>query len=125
LDKKLATAVVREINEWQSPLDSFYQNLMAVPTDHYLVNGGLGGLGNPTDGHVAYPVHKRRTYETTLELQEAEHNLDKVWEHLDAAITTRAPTMWRWAQENLQHRTLSRTPDWVDVPSPLKPPLSI
>ncbi|KAI0145135.1 hypothetical protein GGR57DRAFT_480902 [Xylariaceae sp. FL1272] len=68
-------------NEWVRPM----HNLMMVTAtahagDKFLK---LGNLGETTSGKFSYPVHKRRTKESTIAMQMAEQNLDKFWDAYD------------------------------------------
>ena len=66
--------------KWDIPFDSINRELVSLCTDFVnLSNEELTNVGNASDGRFAYPVHRRRTHETTLVLQQAERNIDRFW----------------------------------------------
>jgi hypothetical protein len=74
----------------------------------------LGHLADPAGGRFAYPVHKKRTKETTTALRNAEAHLDAFWAQLDAAVEARDPEGHNELKELFGTRELARTPAWVE-----------
>lgn len=79
-----------------------------------------GTLVNPAGGKFAYPVEKKRTKENVEALRQAEKNLDEVWSAVDRIVYAKCGSLQGTAIHRLlsqPHRTLQRTPEWVDPPS--------
>ena len=80
LHKDVSHLLRAEMLKWDIPFDSINRELVSLCTDFVnLSNEELTNVGNASDGRFAYPVHRRRTHETTLVLQQAERNIDRFW----------------------------------------------
>ncbi|PWY93426.1 hypothetical protein BO94DRAFT_563841 [Aspergillus sclerotioniger CBS 115572] len=95
----------------------------------------FGEFCDPTDGRFNYPVDKRRTKETTIQMQQAEAALDEFWKQVDLRLVNKKNMSQHATVRGLlsQSHIRTRTPDWVepakdadlDVPEESNLPISV
>ncbi|CAO3567002.1 unnamed protein product [Mortierella alpina] len=78
---------------------------------------------DPSSGRFYYPVEKCRTKDTTESMQQAEKNLDEIWERVDRFLLPEFDLSEDSALTRLltDSRILHRTPDWVEPDLTLPP----
>ncbi|KAJ5577704.1 uncharacterized protein N7459_006668 [Penicillium hispanicum] len=67
---------------------------------------------------MEYPIHKRRTRDITLKLQQGERDLDAFWAHFDSLFVAGVNLKPALTNFYRARPAPSRTPDWVEAPMP-------
>ena len=93
-----------------SPYEDFRRKFEAMP------EGLMADKGDPSDRKFYYPSEKRRTLQTTQDMQRAEEHLDSFWQTVDQHVVDTTGKSLHRALKGffVADRQKQRTPDWIE-----------